>query len=199
MKWPIILFASIGILSLYLIALFTEPVELNLNELEDEVNALVIVRGVIAEKGEDSLLLQNSQGSIKVLKQDIYRLKRGDLIQVTGSLNIVNNNFFIEAREIEEIDEVGDELISLDSLSRDPEEYLGRDISTAGSVSVKGKNYYIIEKDDVKMIVLSSVEVEQNSFRIVRGSLIYDCSDFRYKVVEWHGDRAKKDGESGVP
>jgi len=197
--------ACLSILFLYFLATLSEPIEIDINEIENFEGKRVIVKGIVIHKEEmqssEVLLIKNGNNTLHIFSPFSSNTHYGDEIEVMGKVEKYKGQWEVIAEEIRTTKKWDEESIPLWELSEYAAEYNGRNVNVTGYVEKICSAYLIItdEKGDYKLKVFYppdyNISVKKYAHVCIKAFFVYDETSFSFSLHienEEHGIEALK-------
>ena len=187
-----LIFALIGILSLYYLSTLTEPIEINLKELPEYEGKLITTKGKVIEYdttkyGSQIITIEHDNATATVFVEGVINVEYGDLIQVTGEVQKYDDVCEIiinEPTKINILKKWNASCFPIWQLAKNPLKYVGLNINISGIVDSVFDSYLILMdvENNQKLIVFYSDKSEfyPGDNVIAFGSFSYDEKNLRY-------------------
>ena len=137
-----LIFALVGILSLYYLSTLTEPVEINLNELPKYEGKLITTKGTVIDYdttkyGSQIIKIEHENATATVFVEGETSVEYGDLIQVTGEVQKYEDIWEIiinEPNNVKILKKWNTSCIPIWQLAKNPLKYVDLNINISGIV-----------------------------------------------------------------
>ena len=192
-----VIFATLGILLLYLISTLTQPITVEIQNISKYEGKQVTVEGHVTEyfettQGSQIITIENNNYTLKIFLEGTIALDYGDIIKATGEVQkyagewelVVNDEKFVKI--IKKWDE---NTLFIWQLGSNPQKYKNLNVNVTGYVDYVYDDYfYITDSDNKYSLVVSSgswYNVSLNAGQKVKvaGKFTFDETDFRYKIT----------------
>jgi len=192
-----IIFAIAGITLLYFLSTLTQPILINLNEIQNYEGKQVIVEGLVTQHhltnyGNQLITIQSNNTTVIIFTETETDVEHGDKIQATGEAQkykdtwevIVNNEKFITI-----LQKWQNTTYPLYQLAENPMKYNGLNVNVTGYVDRLYDTYfYLVDTEEqYSLIVFYNPYDFNTSFYSgqnvdIIGKFTYDTGTLRYKL-----------------
>ncbi len=194
LKYYSILFSTIGIAVLYLIACMCKPVCIELSDIPKYEGKKIITKGFVRELSETQyknqiIRLQNNNSSVKVFSEEKTKAEYGDLVEVIGKIQKYKDDFeiVVESKEsITIIKKWNNITIPLRQIANNPENYIGLNVKVIGHIDDIYNSFFRLKELETGHTIIVSYEGGKNLYLksgkevIVKGLFSYDDTNLRY-------------------
>ncbi|MDI6707508.1 MAG: hypothetical protein QME47_00205 [Candidatus Thermoplasmatota archaeon] len=194
-KRLVIIFATVGIALLALLAIASKPISVELNALRSYDGKEVIAQGVVTEKyatksGNTVLRLQYDNTTVPVFVKGLLNVDAGDEIRVAGKVQSYNGEYEIvvfDSSKVDTINKWSDSSISVAQLKYEPEKYKGTNINVTGYAhSISSTSFTLVDNIStcrcfIKVIIRKTLALPtEKQLVYVKALLVYDENSFGY-------------------
>ena len=191
------LFISItGICLLYLISKLSQPVLIEINEMEDYEGKEVIIKGLVKEHhltkfGSQIITIIDNNSTTEVFLEGMKEIEYGDLLQVTGEVQNYQDKWEImvnDNRQVKILQKWQNITMPLWQLAENPTKYIDLNVNVTGYVEfVSNDNFYLVDLDKKhSLLVLYSnsenITIYPGQKIFVFGRFCFDKENFRYRI-----------------
>lgn len=196
-----LIFSSVGIFILYLLSLFSQPINVNLNEISEYEGKEITTEGLVTayyttRYGSQLITIEENNGSATVFIEGEIDVEYGDRIRATGEVQKYKNSWEIIAndeRDVKIIQKWHNISFPLWQLAENPAKYRNLNVNVTGYVETLTKTSFCLvdlkEKHSLTVFYNSLEKHEQYTGKkvSVAGKFYFDEKNFEY-VLEIYGE-----------
>jgi DNA/RNA endonuclease YhcR with UshA esterase domain len=196
LKYFSLLFSFFGILFLYILSKISQPIFIEIAEMEKYDGREVTVRGIIKEYnvnrfGNQIITIFDKNQTAEIYIEGITDVEYGDKIQVTGTVEKYQKKIELvvsDTRQVKLLKKWQNITIPLRQIAQNPTKYIGLNVNVSGFVEfISNDNFYIVDLENKHSILVEYLNYRDVAIypgqRInVFGKLIFDEKNFRYKL-----------------
>lgn len=199
-KYIVIFIAMGGLLALYVISHFSQPMVVSLSSLPVHEGHQVIVEGVVTAyrtttSGSQIITIrdiQNTTDSVILYLEGTVSVEYGDIVQATGAVQqykgqwevIINSPQFVTI-----LQKWGNRSFPLWQLAENPEQYCDTNVNVTGVVSQTAGSSFTLSSPDVKYSIDVFYDISyhymfsKGDMVMVEALFFYDASTMRFKLA----------------
>ena len=196
LKYFSLLFSFFGILFLYFLSKISQPILIEIAEMEKYDGREVTVRGIIKEYnvnrfGNQIITIFDKNQTAEIYIEGITDVEYGDKIQVTGTVEKYQKKIEIvvsDTRQVKLLKKWQNITIPLRQIAQNPTRYIGLNVNVSGFVEfISNDNFYIVDLENKHSILVEYLNYRDVTIypgqRInVFGKFSFDEKNFRYKL-----------------
>ncbi|MFH1101745.1 MAG: hypothetical protein V1726_06895 [Methanobacteriota archaeon] len=200
LKTIVIVFSVLGVILLYVLSLFSQPIPVALSEVSQHEGKRICVTGMVlshrvTSTGSELIEIQNQNMTaanstvVTLYVEEETQVGFGDIIRVTGKVQNYKGTWEIvvsAANEIQILQSTSTLCVPLRQLALAPERYIDLPLNVSGVVDVLGDGCFSLVDDRgeymLSVVCSSSVisGVGLGAPLVVSGRLKYESEGFRY-------------------
>ena len=197
-----IIFSIFGILVLYLISTLTQPIAIELKDIQKYEGKEITTKGTVKDSyltkyGSQIITIEQNGAEIKIFIEDEIDADFGDIIKVTGNVQKYKDEWELiinDKHQIKILEKWKDQQIPLKALAANPLKYDGLNINISGRIDSLFDDYFYLKDDNYEHSLPvyhnNRYNLDNGNKVYVYGKYIYDEENFRYKIIftqENHG------------
>jgi len=193
LKYLSIIFSVAGIALLYFLSTLSQPVSIDLKDIQNYEGKQVIVEGIVTESytttlGSQIITIENNNFSTTVFLQGETDIEYGDKIQATGEVQIYNGEWEVvvnNKRFVSILQKWQNITIPLKQLAETPNIYNGLNVNVTGYADAIYDTYFYFTDIDKKhpiVVICNPLKYNftTNQELSIAGKFVFDSDNFRY-------------------
>lgn len=189
-----LLFSLLCMLVLYFISTLTQPVLIEISDIENYENKLVTTQGLVKEYyctnfGNQIIKLADNSSTVTIFSEDKFDLEFGDKIQITGKVQNYEDEWEIivdNKRNIRLIDKWMNVSMPIWQVAQNPEKYESTYINVTGIVDLVNDDYFFLRdaEKNHSIMTVSNFNVKNFIGKQVwaKGKLEYYTEQLMYRL-----------------
>ena len=201
LKYFSLLFSFFGILFLYFLSKISQPILIDIAEMEKFDGREVTVKGIIKEYhvnkyGNQIITIFNNNQTAEIYVEGITDVEYGDTIQATGTVEKYQKKIELvvsDARQVKILKKWQNISIPLRQIAQNPTKYIGLNINVSGFVEfISNDNFYIVDLENKHSLLVeylnnNDVIIYPGQRINILGKFSFDEKNFRYKLKIFEG------------
>lgn len=192
--WIYFILAVAGILTLYSISYFSEPIETNLKDIWKYEGEKVIVRGIVKNRAGNILEISDGEARGKIYYKDAEEFQYGDKIEAIGKVGEYAGSLIVFADEIKLIERWNNKTISLPYLAENYLDFINMNVNVIAYIYSIGSGYFYLTDENleykIKVYCNETINFEKYEKVRVKALLCYNPKSlsFYLKICkDFHG------------
>jgi hypothetical protein len=191
-----LLFSVIGILILYLLSRVSQPISIDINEIQNYEGKQVIVRGIVKDHyetkhGSQIIKIEGNNTTLSIYIEGKKDIEYGDKIQATGEVQKFQDEWELvinDGSDVKILRKWNNISIPLRQLAKNPTKYLDTNVNITGYIeSISNSYFYLVDFENkhallVYYILSKNVTIYPGQRICVSGLFSFDEENFRYKL-----------------
>lgn len=184
-KYISLLFSLICIVLLYFISTLTQPVNIDISEIQNYENKIVTTQGLVKEYyntkyGNLIITLLGNSSSITIFSEEDFDLEFGDTIQITGKVQNYEDEWEIivdSKRNICLINKWENLSMPIWQIAQNPEKYEDLFINVTGIVDLVNDDYFFLKDTEKNHSIMA---ISSNSVKKFIGQQVWAKGKLKY-------------------
>jgi hypothetical protein len=148
-KYISLLASTLGILALYALSLFNQPIYIEIDEIGNFEGKVVTTQGIVIDyssaKTNQLITIQQNNSSVVLFQEASIEVQLGDLVEATGTVQKYNEiwELIIDSPDsIFVLKKWTDQEIKLEDIAEHPIQYIDQNVNVTGYIDVVFDDYF---------------------------------------------------------